>query len=641
MPAYRRTWLWRAVGVTIAALCAGVLVFHALDGFRTFFFDDSYISLRYADRLLHGHGLTWTAGPRVEGYSNFLWVLLVAGIGRVIPDLVTAARCLGLVSGALAVGALVWTYAPRRPREIIAPLYGGMILAVSGPIAAWCVGGLEAPLLIALVCWALALLLHALELDDFGWRRMAPAGVLLGLACLTRPDAPLFVATLAAGLVLANGFRRRGWAGALRLVVVPVLFVAAHFAFRRVYYHAWLPNTSTKLVTSMVHVKVGLAYVTGVWQLRLGLLFPAVVALGIALIDRGVRRRVLLIAPPMFAWLVYVVAIGGDFMPEYRQLVPALALMAFLSTEALWWMARRPYGTAATAWVWGPALVVYLGVAQLHDPAVADANNSAWYRAGEPIGRFFRAAFGARDPLLAVDAAGSLPFYSGLRAVDMLGLNDLYIARHPPKNLGTAGIAHGLGNGRYVLGRKPDLVVFHLPWGAVHGMFTSGRQMDATAAFHRLYRLVHYRTLPFGRVAGVVWVRQEDGPLGIQRTPGRVVVPGYLLASSRKTPAVLDRRLRVGTLIRDTPARLDGLRLPAGSWTLRIVASGGVYCDVRASGMIVPERGINGAAFYVAGPGQAHVDIHVGLAWGNEAHVRTLILTRARDPFAHAGFTLH
>lgn len=628
MPEQKRTRLWRAIGVGIAVLCAGALVFHARYVFPTFFFDDSFISLRYADRLLHGHGLTWTAGPRVEGYSNLLWVLLVAGVGAISHNLVTAARIVGCASGSLAVAALVWAYAPRRPREIIAPLYGGLVLAISGPIAAWTTGGLEAPLLIAFICWALALLLHALELDDFGWRRVALPGVLLGLACLTRPDAPLFAAALGFGLLLAGGFRRRAWAGMFRLGVLPVLFEVGHFVFRRVYYHAWLPNTSTKLATSMAHVEVGLKYITGEWQLRLGIWFPAMVAIGIALHDRGLRRRLALILPPLVAWLAYLVAIGGDFMPEFRHLVPALALVAFLSTEALWWMVRRPHGTVATAWVWGPLLVVYLAAMQLRSPAVPDANNSAWYWAGKPIGAFFRAAFGKKDPLLAVDAAGSLPFYSRLRSLDMLGLNDLYIARHPPKNLGRASIAHGLGNGRYVLSRKPDLVVFHLPWGRVHGMFTSGRQMDASPEFHHFYRLIYYRTRRYGVVNGMVWVREKDGPLGIQRTPGRVTIPGYLLATDRRMPAELDRRGRIGTLItRLGPARI-WLWLPRGEWTLHAVASGSVYCDVRAPGMDAPQRGIDGVIFHA--PGLGGIEIAVGVAWGRSAHVRRLVLTRSR-----------
>ena len=41
--------------------------------------DDAYITFRYGRNLAEGAGLTWNpTGPMVEGYSNFLYVLLSA-----------------------------------------------------------------------------------------------------------------------------------------------------------------------------------------------------------------------------------------------------------------------------------------------------------------------------------------------------------------------------------------------------------------------------------------------------------------------------------------------------------------------------------------------------------------------------------
>src|SRR6185503_15249276 len=39
--------------------------------------DDVFISVRYASHLAHGDGLVYNAGERVEGYTNFLWTLLL------------------------------------------------------------------------------------------------------------------------------------------------------------------------------------------------------------------------------------------------------------------------------------------------------------------------------------------------------------------------------------------------------------------------------------------------------------------------------------------------------------------------------------------------------------------------------------
>ena len=39
--------------------------------------DDSFISFRYARNLLEGHGLVYNPGEPVEGYTNFLWTLVM------------------------------------------------------------------------------------------------------------------------------------------------------------------------------------------------------------------------------------------------------------------------------------------------------------------------------------------------------------------------------------------------------------------------------------------------------------------------------------------------------------------------------------------------------------------------------------
>ena len=41
--------------------------------------DDTFITFRYADNLAQGFGLVWNPGaPPTEGYTNFLYVLLLS-----------------------------------------------------------------------------------------------------------------------------------------------------------------------------------------------------------------------------------------------------------------------------------------------------------------------------------------------------------------------------------------------------------------------------------------------------------------------------------------------------------------------------------------------------------------------------------
>ena len=56
-------------------------------GWRLFWFltDDAYISFRYVSNSILGYGYTWNVPPfrPVEGYTNFLWVILLDVMWRV------------------------------------------------------------------------------------------------------------------------------------------------------------------------------------------------------------------------------------------------------------------------------------------------------------------------------------------------------------------------------------------------------------------------------------------------------------------------------------------------------------------------------------------------------------------------------
>ena len=68
------------VAVVFAACLA------AWAGWREFLFltDDAFIAFRYASNSLRGFGLVWNPPPfaPVEGYTSFLWVVLLWGHGR-------------------------------------------------------------------------------------------------------------------------------------------------------------------------------------------------------------------------------------------------------------------------------------------------------------------------------------------------------------------------------------------------------------------------------------------------------------------------------------------------------------------------------------------------------------------------------
>ena len=199
-----RGWIVAGLVVTLAALLVHAWVYRFLT-------DDAFISFRYARNFAHGHGLVFNPGfERVEGYSNFLWVILLALLDRVglAPEVV--ANPLSLVA-TVVLWWVVVRFTLRHPPAAGAEwtmLIPPAFLAVSRSVAVWSTSGLETR---AFELFAIAGLLQLAEEVD-ARRGSAPAGrpwgsILLGLAALTRPDGALiaFCALGAAGALVVGG----------------------------------------------------------------------------------------------------------------------------------------------------------------------------------------------------------------------------------------------------------------------------------------------------------------------------------------------------------------------------------------------------------------------------------------------------
>ena len=233
-----------------------------------FLTDDAFISFRYVRNLLNGHGLVFNVGERVEGYSNFLWILELAAVWRILdipPEHAAPWLSVLLTAGTLAL--MLWWIA-RLPNLRMRGLVSWMALALicsSTTFAVWTSGGgLETrQFTFFIVATVVCLSLYR----NLRWGLLA-ASVSLALAALTRPEGPLIAACCFAwfgalqlpaalnGLrrvhetqpvslktAIAAMARRIDWGGLLCLIAPFVLIVGAHFLFRYAYYGEWLPNT--------------------------------------------------------------------------------------------------------------------------------------------------------------------------------------------------------------------------------------------------------------------------------------------------------------------------------------------------------------------------------------------------------------
>src|SRR5260221_12752681 len=95
----RRTCEWRPSELAIVGGILILFVLHA--AYLWTIHEDAFIGFRYVRHLVAGHGLVWNIGePPVEGYTNFLWLMLLAGFTRLGADMPVTPQGLGTIAAA-------------------------------------------------------------------------------------------------------------------------------------------------------------------------------------------------------------------------------------------------------------------------------------------------------------------------------------------------------------------------------------------------------------------------------------------------------------------------------------------------------------------------------------------------------------
>ncbi len=319
----------------LLALCFAGLGLHIWR--YVFLCDDAFISFRYARNFAQGHGLVFNPGfERVEGYSNFLWVLILAAgqwLG-IAPE--TAANPLLIFFG-VAIVALVtrfcWQHLPEgtSPYWIVLP---AAFLAANRSYAMWCTSGLETKLFeLCIVAAVLASITEMQAMSRGNTRGFPWSAAWLACAALTRPDGVLYAACIVLARII---WQMRDKTLTMRpLVIGAIAFlvpVGGQIAFRRMYYDDWFPNTYYAKVGGQSWWTMGGRYLACFLLEYTVVLWIPLIAFGCVAL-RAVRRShvPILFATAIVPHALYVAAIGGDHF-EYRVLdtyLPFLFILMF------------------------------------------------------------------------------------------------------------------------------------------------------------------------------------------------------------------------------------------------------------------------------------------------------------------------
>lgn len=474
----RRGFNAAAAGVVVAlALIFAAASFYAARLYAAC--DDTYIYLVYVKNLFGGNGLTFN-GMKVQGFTSVLWITLIAA-GRLLTEaLPTVPDRLSMASGVFVM-VMAYRVGRRlglsRARALITPA----LLAGTGDFAFYMGNGLETVFFAGMVLLSLRLVYA-----DAPNRALRSFGLplVLALTIFARPEGVLVAAVVIAFLAWQSETASLG-----RCLLWMVILIAPVTLATRVYYGSFLPNTYyAKAGAGFANAGQGLLYLMHFMKAKV---FIVLAFIYLAAHKRAVMGRR---ATPLFVLvIVYVVHItiqGGDNLVGHRAFLPVLPVMYLTVTLGF----RRLHGLAA-------------GLALLFVTTFHVAN----YNYGTIIGGSFqlpvreqidlwRSGFTRRHAtglylkenyppgtVVALNAAGIIPYFSEMPTLDMLGLNNKYIARRGRRDR-TLAYGHQVGDGHYIVRQQPDVILFGGLGRAKKAYFISDREIWRSSEFRRFYR---------------------------------------------------------------------------------------------------------------------------------------------------------
>ncbi len=420
--------------------------------------DDAFISMRHAQNLVEGAGLTFNPGERVQGFTNPLWTLILALVRLISTNLFV----FSFVAAGLGAVAIVWLLRVRT-KSIYTATVVLVLLASSKAFVEYTSSGLENTLAHVLLMTLTFLYLGKENLAKGSFwlkHHYFILSLLTALAVFNRFDHALLVLPLWVVETWQLGLKK-AWKQAL-LAFSPLIVWCV---FALVYYGFLLPNTYyAKLsagLPSAWYWERGLHYFRNslAWDPLTLLLILSIVIWAIA----ARSRRYVVIVGGIVAYLIYVASIGGDFMsgrhftaPLAVSIVLGAVLVEGLMNSRMvkgWQVMAGLVPLVLVGWVIAPynpiihplfqetrsPLTSYSGADAIADEALYYCPENCLMNASRHYNNWQRGSFGfiegipPRDlPVVMVGGMGMAGYYvPSIRYIDVFALGDPLLARLP------------------------------------------------------------------------------------------------------------------------------------------------------------------------------------------------------------------
>jgi arabinofuranosyltransferase len=389
----------------------GLAVAAALWHWRMSFpFDDAYITFRYAENLAKGCGIVWNiGGPHTEGYTNFLLVLILSPFALFNADLMLVSQLVGIASTILT--ALVTFKLVTHISEPSRWPFGAALIYLLLPFTwANAFSGLETSLFVLLV---VSSFYYAAK------KEWSAAFILISFASLARPEGAL------AGMILVLSIFRLDKSErmlALRNMLIYFVFPMTFYAaFKLFYFGDLLPNS--------FYIKTGSTGFHGIQSTK-EFIRCNVILIVFSIYALWRYRDRWKILTPMLVWscaltLFYLwpEPLQGFYQRFDWAAIPALAILATLALSRKKWSWRSCVALA---------LVIGSQIALTFRPLRSDMRLATLERGRQiyyELGCALRSLPNHERMAFAFQDAGAVPYYSGMKNIDLVGLNTTAIAK--------------------------------------------------------------------------------------------------------------------------------------------------------------------------------------------------------------------
>ncbi len=459
-------------------LISHLIYYKLIHSFINFTIDDTFITFRYSHNLAKGYGPTFNPGRMpVEGYTTFLWMLIMSIPHLLSMDALVFSKLLGIALGELTIifamlisSEICDVNSPHY--KLMAGTVTSLFIAAFYPMAIHSISGMETILFTAILS---AVVYCAILPEPNKKTAILTAGTMLMLG-LTRPEGNL----LNAGILLVALLTRPQTQRRILLYTTLLFYVLpgmVYFYWRMSYYQLLLPLPYYAKLGAY-HRPAGIADVAA----YILTILPSIIFF-LLYTFRQANPKVWVIATPIILLLVFylfpmhIMGIYSRFIFPSSPLIYTLAgagVINFFVTSQWFEVGDKSIIVKTLLGIGGIGLIALSPLANITTTIKQSGGERNPIAPYIYFGRYLKAFPSTRQMTLAIGDAGAIPYYSEWNIIDLTGLTD-------PNTLFASSRRRYLD---YVFRNGPDLVIltFNDPEKPVRDARISGALYEAALA---------------------------------------------------------------------------------------------------------------------------------------------------------------